>query len=120
MTEDNHFVPLHRARRPEVEESFRATPDAGLLRERLDRLLQALDRMLDDPVRIERAPSSHTVWVFEQIGYRVSRRGRGVYGVLKVGGRAVPLAFRMSPRTSSIAFAWSGVSSQGNSASNSR
>jgi hypothetical protein len=90
LIEDNRFIPLHRARRPEVGEGFRTTPDARVLAERLERLLEALDRMLDDPIRIERAPSSHTVWVFEQIGYRVSRRTRGVHGLLKVDGRAVP------------------------------
>lgn len=89
------FVPLARARRPGVPNDIRRDPGHRVLPLRLERLVAALDRLLEDPVRVVTAPGVRTAWVFGTIGYRVCARRRTVTPMLRADGVEAPMPWRV-------------------------
>ena len=59
-------------------------PDCALLRFRA--LMRRLDRWLDAPLRATRDARGHTVWLMGAVGYRVDRKARSVYPVVRGSG----------------------------------
>ncbi len=61
-------------------------PDRQCALLRFHALMQRLDRWLQAPLRITRDARGHTVWLMQAVGYRVDRKEKAVYPVIRGSG----------------------------------